>query len=243
MVLKIIYSIFTLGNLTALSEKIRLYLVQKFPNHPMLTVILAQLQGSIETAQQALGSSTRQELTSTVRLADKRRDNSYRSLRDHIQAGTLRENDIYRAACLALWPIFEKNDLALYSMPDGDESAAIDSLVKDLLKEKEQAHLATANAVEWLQELKSDNENFVLASRQRSSERSVDQTLPDKQAAKQLKKSLDLLSNALETLLGVGSEEGIGDAVTEINQYIREANASARQSQPRPTPAEPEPTE
>jgi hypothetical protein len=51
MLIKIIYSYFTLGNLTSLAEKIRLYLVQKFPEHPMLGIILAQLLASSEKAR------------------------------------------------------------------------------------------------------------------------------------------------------------------------------------------------
>lgn len=241
MLIKILYSYFTLGNLTALAEKARLYLVQKFPGHPMFTPILEQLQGSVETAWQAIGSSTKQALTGDVRLADKRRDRSYRSLRDHIQAGMLRQNETYRAACQALWPVFEKNDLMLYNLADGDETTAIDSLVKDLSGQVEQAYLATANAVEWLQEVKSDNENFVSATQQRSAQRTADTTLRDEQAAKQLQKSMELLCSALETLVGIGSPEGIGDAVKEVNQYIKEANTSARQSQAHP--AKPEPAE
>ncbi|KOH45396.1 DUF6261 family protein [Sunxiuqinia dokdonensis] len=231
MLIKIIYSYFTLGNLTSLAEKIRLYLVQKFPEHPMLSIILAQLLVSSEKARQAVGSTTKQEHTQAVRQADKRRDHSYRSLRDHIRAGILRQNEAYRAACQALYPIFEKNDLLLYNLADGDETTAINSLGDDLSGPEEQAHLATANAVEWLQELIADNQNFILTSQQRSANRTVDTTVPDKQAADQLKKSLDLLCSALETMQAVGEPEGINEAVNEVNQYIKEANASARLSQ------------
>jgi hypothetical protein len=49
-------------------------------------------------------------------------------------------------------------------MADGDETAAINSLIDDLSGPEQHAHLATVNTVEWLQELKADNQNFVLTS-------------------------------------------------------------------------------
>jgi hypothetical protein len=240
MLIKILYSYFTLANLTALAEKVRLYLTDKFPDNPMIVPILGNLEGSMGTSLQSVGSSTKQALTKTLREADKKRDNSYVSLRDHIDAGLRRENEAYRTACEGLWPAFEKNDLYLSRMPDGDETTAINSLLKDLSNDKDIARLEATNSVEWLQELDRDNKNFVAISKQRSSDHSVDPTVADDIAMGKLKQSLELVCSALTTLQAVNGPEDAQGAVNEVNQYIKEANASAKLSQPHKKPEETE---
>lgn len=230
MLVKILYSYFSLANLTSLAQKIHGLLVSKFPDHPMISIVLKSLSSSMEVSVQAIGSTRKQPLTKSVREADLKRDNSYLSLKEHIQAGLRRENGSYRQACEALWVDFEKNDLKLYSLPDGDQTAAIDSLLKDLSRPKRQAHLETVHVVEWVQELDRDNRAFVVAAQQRSAIRSVDETVTDAEAIEQLKVSLTLLSHVMSALYAVNELEGIRDLVGEINQYIRESNASAKLS-------------
>jgi hypothetical protein len=241
MLTKILYSYFTLGNLTSLAQKIHQFLVSKFPDHPMISNVLTTLAPKLETSLQSVGSTTKQPLTKIVREADRTRDDSYISLKDHIQAGLRRQDETYRQACEALWELFEKNDLKLYNLANGDESAAIDSLVKDLHQEKNQAFLETVYVVEWLEELVRDNQAFKDANRERSAIRSADETVTDAVAFEQMKVSLDLLSNVLAALYAMNDLDGIREAVNEVNQYISEANASARQSQSRPVPKEAEP--
>jgi hypothetical protein len=240
MMLKILYSYFTLANLTALAGKIRLYLVAKFPDHPMLTPILANLQSNINIALKSVGSSTKQPLTKSLRGADKKRDNSYLSLRDHIHAGLRRENEDYRKACESLCPIFEKNGFELSRLPDGDQTSAVNSLLHDLDNDEDKTCLETIHATQWLQELDRDNKNFVTMSQQRSSKRSVDTTLPDDIALSKIKSSLGLVCGALAALHATNAPDGIQGAVNEINEYIREANASAKLGRSRPKPGETE---
>lgn len=238
MLIKIIYSYFSLGNLTALAKKIHLYLAAKFPDHPMIATVLVNLQNSIDTSLQSVGSSTKQRLTKSVRDADKKRDNSYISLKDHIQAGLRRENEPYRMACEALWVVFEKNGTKLFDLPDGDQSTAISSLLHDLDNSQAIGHLETVHAVKWLEELDRDNQNFIAVSQQRSSERSADITETDDIAMGQLRISLELVGNVLSALLAMNDPESIREVVNEVNQYVREANASAKLSKQHSAPKE-----
>lgn len=194
----------------------------------MIATMLARIDPQLETAIQAIGSSTRQPLTEEVSQADARRDNSFRSLRDHIEAGLRRQNDSYRTACEALWSEFEKNGLNLYSIKREKETAAIVSLINDLRQEKHEQHLKTTNITRWVQELEDDNQAYVSATQQRSAARSSDNTVKDTEAFKDLKASLDLLESVLNTLSAMGSPEGIAPVVDEIAQYIREANTAAK---------------
>ncbi len=228
MLVKILYSYFRLAGLIALAQKIRSLLIARFPDHPMIASALSLLDAKLALAVQAIGSSNKQPLTQTVRAADKKRDNSFRSLRDHVQAGLLRENDSYRMACEALWPEFEKNGLLLYKEPYDDQSAAMDSLMKDLGKPENQVHLETIHAVEWKDEVERDIQAFLDVSKQRSMVRSADDTVVDEAAFKGLKIPLELLNNVLNSLYAMSEPEGIQEVVNEVNQYIREANTSAK---------------
>uniref|UniRef100_UPI003216986E DUF6261 family protein n=1 Tax=uncultured Draconibacterium sp. TaxID=1573823 RepID=UPI003216986E len=230
MLNKILFSYFTLAALTALVQKIVNLLSTKLPDNPMVTTITARLQPQIEVALQAIGSTSKTPLTQSVQEADARRDNTYRSLRDHIQAGLLRQNEVYRAACEALWPEFEKNGLQLYRIAKEKETAAIESLLNDLQKSKNQPHLVTTYTTEWVTELDNDNQAYVAATQQRSAARSTDDTVLDQQAFKELKTSLELLENILNTMQAMGDPANIGEVVNEVSQYISEANTAAKQS-------------
>ena len=234
MTLKILYSHFSLSRLVSLSQRILQLLSPRYPDHPMISSLLATIQVKLDQAVQAVGSSTRQSLTSLVREADQRRDNSYRSLRDHVAAGLLRENETYRLACEFLWPLFEKNGLDLYYASDDEETAAITSLLKDLDKLTVLSYLETIHAVEWKAELERDNQAFVRLSQERSAVRSADDTVTDKVAFDQLRASLDLLCNMLNALYALDEPDGIRATVEELDQSIREATAAARQSGSRP---------
>ena len=231
MLNKIRYSYFTLAALTALVQKIVNLLSAQLPEHQMVQTILTRFQPQLQTALQAIGSTIKQPLTEIVTAADLRRDNTFRSLRDTIKAGLRRQNEAYRAACEALWIEFEKNGLQLYTIPRDTETAAINSLLADLQKPEHAAHLATTNTTDWLTELDNDNQAYVAASAQRSAERSADDTVRDAEAFKDLKTSLELLENILNTMVAMNDPRGIDTIVAEISQYITEANTAAKQGQ------------
>ena len=228
---KILFSYFTLAALTALVQKIVNLLSAQLPEHQMVQTILTRFQPQLQTALQAIGSSTKTSLTAVVKSADTRRDNTFLSLRDHIKAGLRRQNDSYRLACEVLWPEFEKNDLNLYYLARDTETAAINSLLADLRKPENAPYLVTTNITDWVTELDNDNQAYVAAATQRSAARSADDTVHDAEAFKDLKTSLELLENILNTMLAMNDPRGIDTVVNEISQYIAEANAAAKQSQ------------
>ncbi|WP_163718224.1 DUF6261 family protein [Mangrovibacterium lignilyticum] len=234
MLLKIIYSLYSLMNLSALARKVRNLLSTAFPTDPIVISLLAKIDVAQAVAVQAIGSSTKQNSTAMVRSADTSRDNSYVSLRNHVSAGLRRENADYRAACEALWPLFEKNDTTLYYFPDGEETQAIESLLTELKAGDGPAHLATVNATEWLDELDRDNQAFVAAQQQRAANRSTDTTVTDAEALKQLEAALNLMNSVMDSL-SMMEAAGVQAVATELNEYIAEANANARNSKSQTT--------
>lgn len=227
MLNKIIYSLYSLNNLSALARKMRNLLAEKFPSEAIVISLLAKIDQAQTVAVQAIGSSTKQTLTALVRSTDRSRDNSYASLRDHVWAGLRRENEAYRLACEALWPLFEKNNTQLGFLANDKETQAIESLLSDLRTGHGPAHLATINASAWIEELDRDNKAFVAAQQQRASVKTEDTTVTDAKAFKQLSTSLELVNSAMDglTMMAV---EGVAEVAAELNTYIGEANTNAR---------------
>ncbi len=240
MISKILYAYFTLGRLSTLATKLKTNLSTQFPEQAIIVSLVGKMDVSIQVALQALGSSTKQGLTKTIRQADSFRDDSYVSLRNHIKAGLSRHNEAYQAACKALWPVFEKNGLRLFKFGDEEETSAIESLLLDLATAEMQGHLATINAVEWLGELNTDNQSFVNLSLQRSQNRVDDDTLQDSVAFRKLKASLELLRSTMETLSELDSIAGLDETMAQLNQLVSEANAAAKSASANRTTEDPE---
>ncbi len=227
MLLKIIYSLYSLDNLSTLTRKVRNLLGEKFPAEAVIISLLSKIDQAQTVAVQAIGSSTKQELTKKVRSSDRKRDNSYASLRDHVSAGMRRENEDYSAACAALWPLFEKNNTKLANLPDEKETSAIESLLADLRAGDGPIHLATINASEWLDELDRDNNVFVEAQAQRASVKTEDTTMNDSEAFKILTAALEKVNSAMDSL-EMMEVAGVEAVAAVLNTYISEANTNAR---------------
>lgn len=229
MIINIIYSVYSLGNLNALAKLIEEYLAQKFPDTPLIAATLNPLRISMAVATKAIGSSIKSPLTVEIEKADRERDNIYASLRDLVVRGVQRQKTDYRAACMALSLIFEKNNLQLYALPYQDETSAIESLLADLDNDEAKANLETIKATEWVAELDAANKYFVEIYTQRAGERAADDTLPDKTAILRLYNSLDLVCNALVALYAM-EEPGANEAIAQVNQFIKEANRAAHRA-------------
>lgn len=185
-------------------------------------------------ALKALGSTSKQPLSRAVRQADTVRDDSFISFKKHVQAGLQRQNEAYRLACEAIWVCIEKNNDKLYTLSDDDETSAINSLLDDLTTPKNQGHLATINAADWIAELDRDNKAFQEVSSQRAADRTANATVGNQQAFSDLKNSFEPLLNIMNSLQLMNEPEGIASTVSLVNQYIAEANTSAKLSGSQP---------
>lgn len=231
--IKILFSYYSLGGLVALAGRFYNLLTTRFVENPMVASIVEGLGQSIEIATKSIGVATKQPKTKIRRQADRIRDKQYIAFKGLVMAGTYRKNAAYQTACKALAHIFEKNNLTLYNLGDEEETAAINSLLHDLNEEPAKTHLATINAEEWALELEQANGDFVAASESRSSDMAADDTLTDQKAFAKLEVSMKLVCNVLDSHLGFGQPADIQDIVNIANQYISEANASAKLSRPR----------
>ncbi len=230
---RVLYSYYNLGLLTSLTQRIHDLLAKQFPDHERLNALRMNLNESILWAIKAVGSTTRIASTPTIQKANKKRGDSFRSLRDHVKSGLRRQNEAYQKACKVLWPEFEKNGLLLYRLNDGNQSASILSLLEDLNTETNQTHLATINATEWVAELERDHASFTKMSTDRSKQRANDKTPTDKMAHARLKKSVKLALSTLETISELDNLPDLPATIAKVNVYISETNIEARRSRKR----------
>ncbi len=226
---KIVYTVYDLGRLIRLAQKLREQYATQFPTNSLLIALVAKLDEAIAVGLKAVNSTTKQTLTEQVQFADVARDDSYFSLREHVKAGLKRQNETYSEACKALWAILQKNGLQLYKLPYDNETTAIDSLMSDLNTDEMKAHLETIHATDWLAELVRDNATFVAKQTERGTVRSEDTTALDTVAFRQVRAMLELTCSTLDTMLSLDSVDGLAAAVAATNQYIHEANVAGRQ--------------
>lgn len=129
--------------------------------------------------------------------------------------------------------VLEKINLMLYKLGAEEETAAINGLLSDLDEEPAKTHLADINAQEWVEELDLANRSFVEISGSRAAEIASDDTPTGREAFGKLEFSMKLVCSVLDAHLGYGQPADIQDIVNQANQFIKEANASAKLSRPR----------
>jgi len=230
---KILFSFYSLGGLVALAGNLQQLLATRITGNAMVAAVLENLGLSIAIATKAIGIVNRKPLTKLIRQADKIRDNHFRAFKSLIINGTRRNNAEYREACMALTHIIEKNNPMLHELGYQEETAAINSLLRDLDEEPAKTWVAAANIQDWVQELAQANQDFISAFESRSVAAATDDTLTDREAFAKLETSMKLVCSVLDSHLGYGEPEDIQDIVNLANQYIREANTAARLSGPR----------
>ncbi len=230
MIQDITSTYFSLRRLHTLSKKVDELLESRHPGNLMLAAVLTPLKSKMAIALKAINSSSKSELSTGIRQADKNRDDSYMALKNYVKSGMRRRNDEFRKACEDLWLVFVKNNIQLYSLADEEETSAIDSLVADLSTAENQARMVTINAVDWLNELVADNDAFNGISGLRTESRTVDNTVVDTKAFMELKAAFELVGSMLNSMVALNDPEGIAETAAMVNQHITESTNAGRLS-------------
>ncbi len=229
MIIKITYSSFDLAEITALARELHAIVKTSYPEEAGLTTALQTLEAALHVAETSLGSSNREALTDEIIKADDRRDESFVSLRDHIEAGTRRQgNAPYQQASERLKVIFDENGRNLYRKALARQSAMLSNLFVDLRSSEALKDLAMVNATEWLSELQADEERFKQLYNSRKAQKEMTtNTLPGEEVKKDLKNAIEVL---LAIVNGLHQGEILKDSeevVETINKNIEEATKKA----------------
>ncbi len=238
MIQEIYYSHLSLSRLYALADKTNSLLKSRCPEQPLLVAVRVPLEAKMAVALKAIGSSTKSELSNTVRQADKNRDDAYIALKNYVKAGLRRRKEDYREACKALWEVLKQNDLELYKRGDDEESTSIESLVADLSTAENKARMELINAGEWLDELIAENKAFDAVSALRSADRVTDETTADSKANRELRAAYEMVRGALNSLLVMNDPVDIPEIVGMVSQYISESLHAAKLGEARKGPTE-----
>lgn len=234
------YSYFDLGKLTTLANDLLALTNSAYGDTPTLQPTLAALMTALEGAKASLGTDSTESLTASVQEADDLRDDSFRSLRDHIRAGLRRHaNPAYQQACGRLHAIVQRHGSRLYYQPYANESALLASLFQELAEAQSVTDLATIHATDWLAELQNDETRFLKVWKARNDQKVQADTVDATHEAKRK------LKEQTEALLVVLSGFHLGNLLPDsdgfmarINQTIERAAQQARQHQARRHTAE-----
>ena len=219
---RIPYTLLTLTGLITLAKRTISTLKSQHPEETFFGKNIQKLEAAQNLASRAANSTTRLAGTKDVTAADRDRDNSVDSLKAHIKAGLKRNNSAYREACERLFAIFEKNGLAISDLPYDQQTGALISLMEDLGTPQAQADLATINATEWLEELKTDQESFELAVLDRSQEKSTHDVPTDAEAQAAIIPALKGMYRTLDVAEENELVENISATISQINVIIGE---------------------
>ena len=233
MLRSIPYTVLNLAQLLALCDQIYKVVKERHPEEASLAGFLKSFSDAIEQAKLALASTIKEELTDAVETADALRDDCYVVLLTFIRAGLRRSaQPAYQQACERLFAIFDQNGgYALYNYSYNDQTAALESLLKDLDSPQAQADIEAIEATQRLKELKAAHEAFKAVYAEREKARATKKNMPtDKAATKLLQGAREKLFIMLDAHHLSGQVEGIDETIDIINSSIKRALASARQS-------------
>ncbi len=217
-----------LSGLVTMAQRLRDLIHQKHPSETFFEKVLEKLDRAIEMGTKATGSTQASAYTKHVQDADKDRDNSFDSLRNHIHAGLKRNHSAYREACERLYRIFKQNGLNLSRLPYSQETGALLSLFEDLGTTEAQEDLDTVHGREWLKELQDDQDAFEAIVSSRIAERSAEDIPTDAAAAGALIPALKALHKTMDVAEENELVDGIDDTITNCNNIIAEVVAASR---------------
>lgn len=229
MIKKIPYSYFSLKSLASFADQVISIVEKSHAEELMLAGMVQAIRESREKAIQAINSTLKEDLTEQVIQLDAQRDDSFVSLRNHIDAGLLRHrHPEYQEACKRLSVIFLKNGRMLNKLGYQEQSAALSSLFMDLSDASAMEDLKNIHALEWLEELKKDQEEFLIVYTQRGEEKAGKDIPRDEDAFKELKTAMDNLFILLNAFQISKQVSGLDATIDTINESIDRTLASMR---------------
>ena len=232
MIRSVPYSRLELPELLTLSDQSYQVVTERHPEAAILASALNPLSDAMDETRLALGSTTKEELTEQVEIADARRDDSYKALVAYIKAGLLRHSQLsYQEASKRLLAIINQNGgRSLYRYGYSKQTAALESLFKDLNSAEALKDLATIQATKWLDDLKADHEAFKTVYAQREKVRAnKSKNIPtDDSARRKLQPALENLYTLVDAFFISAQIEGLKETIDILNKTIDRALASAR---------------
>ncbi len=201
-------------------------------NHPdeaAFSKSITRLSNAKDEAQKGIGKTTKEALTAAVTLADAKRDDNYRGIRDHIEAGLKRHsNPLYQQACKRLDSILIKHGKNLIKSSYPVESSRLNKLFKDLETKQAIADLQIAHLTDWLSELKTDQIAFEKVFIERNKQKATKDTLTDDQTRKILTDALQKFYIVIDAAFIDETVAGVDVSINQINITIDRIVASAK---------------
>jgi hypothetical protein len=140
-------------------------------DHPLFASPRGEFEGRLADLDAVLERARRSLLTRRLSEIDARRDAAYRGLAGRVHAGARHFLPGKVEAALLSGLILDRYDNPV-SLPYIQENSVLFNLVQDLDTPLERSRLALLDAEEWLDELKSSNDEFITLFSTRGEEQS-----------------------------------------------------------------------
>jgi hypothetical protein len=166
---------------------------------------------------EALDIVRRSELTTEIEQQDRQRDIVYRGFADTVKGATKHFDFNRREAALKIKNVVGSYGNIAHKAAD-QETAAIDDLLRELLAEKYRSFINLLNLNEWLEQLRSENENFKALVKDRYNETSERPDVTMKKTRKAVDAAFRTLLNQIDALVLV-------QGLANYDRFIHEINA------------------
>ncbi len=231
MIRKFPYSLLSLENLITLSIESIKIIKNNHKEEQLFSKSLIRLQNAIEKAQKGVGKTQKEALTLELAQADAKRDDNFRGIRDHIEAGLNRHRNLkYQKACEYLDKMILKHGKDLYKSSYPEENTRLNKLLKELKTPKTQKNLQTVHLIEWVAELQLDQDYFEEVFTRRNNQKAAKDTLTDNEAIKLLKPELQKFYILVDAFYIDDTVIDIEKSINEINSTIDRIIKSAKRS-------------
>lgn len=222
-------SFFTSTEVQALGDAIVKTLeAENQQDQSLLGVILQNLKQALGLLNQSRTHSNHNSQTDRLEEADLARDYAFRAFWGMIEAGTLRQNEAYRTAALSVMNQFKPFDKRLHTFGYDKQSIALRDFMTAMEKEEVQQALETMNIRDWLEELKTMQNQFEEVYEGKINEETQKQVLiPTREAREQVFNYLNALIQTLNAL-ELGKAETQSAINTKINQIVEDFEGKAR---------------
>jgi hypothetical protein len=188
-------------------------------NSPLFTSPYAGFLNGLNAYDAALERSRGSFLTRPLAEADARRDAAYRGLAERVHAGTRHFNPERANEARQVEVILSRYGNPV-SLPYIQENGVMLNLVQDLDKPAWRARLATLDAEEWLDELKTSNDEFISLFSTRNEEQAGTMTGLAREARLVATRAYQACVTRLNALAEVEGPDAYAPVIAAVNRLV-----------------------
>jgi len=196
-----------------------------------ISALFEEYMPLFEEVDGALLKIMKSAYTEKIKKADKRRDDVFRGLVDKCRAAEKHFKPDVKQAAIEIKILFDTYG-NIARKPLNEQTSAVYNLMQEL-EGKFAQHVQTLDVQEWVDELRSSNNDFAEVYRSRFDETAQRTDVVLKNARKELDRKYRLIVERINALVIVEGKDKYDDFIRALNVVIDKYNASINQRKAR----------